>query len=512
MKCKSTGRTCDGYDEISYGLDRGSGYRHTSKAVSRVLLPSNASNGASSSDQWPEKQHGHMLKDLGPLMVLPATGSAQPDAMSFFEQISIKGLNEYHHSESWRNTLMFFSQTVPSVRHAAVALALMHRSQLDRQFGQLRSSIDWSRDALLHYNHAIRSLVQQIDDTGTDSRSISLLVCYLFYCFDHLAGNDTGAIKHLRAGVDISHKIDRMMLNNDQNCDDSHLSTDGMVNRQVSRQIRRLDMQAPMMLVDWIPAGIQEATTSTFPISENGFLSLDQATDSLQGLLARAMRLFWEEQERSLPGVVPLSSLAMKQTLLEQLERWSSLFEHLLQRDFSLLLETTAYTQVTLLRLQHTIAWILLSSLGPGGEMEYDNFTPQFQQCVALAKDIVAARERISESMQPTFTPEVGIIPVLYIIGVKCRHAPIRHEVVSILRRRPMQEAVWHSTWAASVVARIMEIEEGGTGRRMEEIPVSQRVAAVSWQYVVEEHSAPRLDLMYTLCTLEGTHHDSIVL
>lgn len=495
-------------------MDRGSVYEHTSRAASRVLLPSNALSGAYRPKQWPQKHHGHMLKVLGPLMVLPAAGSAQPDAMSFFEQISIKGLNEYQHGESWRNTVMFFSRTVPSVRHAAVALALMHRSQLDLQSGQLRSSTDWSRDALLHYNHAIRSLVQQMDDPCTDSRSVALLVCYLFYCFDHLAGNDIGAVKHLRAGVDISHNINKIMLNNDPTYDDSHLSTDGMVIRQISRQIRRLDMQAPMMLVEWIPAGIQEAATSQFPISENGFLSLDQATDVLQLILAKAMRLFWEEQERSLPGVIPLplSSLALGQTLLEQLEKWSGLFESLLQRDLSLLLDTTAYTQVTLLRLQHTIAWILLSSLGPGGEIEYDNFTPQFQQCVALAKDIVAAREVMSESMQPTFTPEVGIIPVLYIIGAKCRYAPIRHEVVSILRRRPMQEAVWRSEWAARVVGRIIEIEEGETGRRMDEIAVWQRVAAVSWLYVVEEHSAPRLDLTYTLCTVEGTHHDSIIL
>lgn len=453
-----------------------------------------------------------MLKVLGPLMVLPAAGSAQPDALSFFAQISVKGLNEYHHSESWRNTLMFFSQTVPSVRHAAVALALMHRSRLDRQSGQLRSSTDWSRDALLHYNHAIRSLVQQMDNPCTDSRSVALLVCYLFYCFDHLAGNDIGAIQHLRAGVDISDNIDKMMLNIDTNYDGSHLSTDGHVIRQISRQIRLLDMQAPMMLVDWIPSGIQEAITYQFPIAESGFLSLDQATDGLQVLLARAMRLYWEEQERSLVDTVSLSTLALKQTLLEQLEKWSSLFEGLLQRDLSLILETAPYTQVILLRLQHTIAWILLSSLGPGREMEYDNFTSQFQQCVALARDIVAARERTSDSTQPTFTPEVGIIPVLYIIGVKCRHAPIRHEVVGILRRRPMQEAVWHSTWAASVVARIIKIEEGERGRKMEEIAVWQRVAAVSWQYVVDEHSAPRLDLTYTFCTLEGAHHDSIIL
>ena len=493
-------------------MEKGSDYGHTSGAVSHeVQLPSTMS-GAYRPNQWPQKHHSsHSLKGIGPLMVLPAAGSAQSDAMSFFEQISVRHLNEYHPSESWRNTLMFFSQTVPSVRHAAVALALMHRRrQLDRHSGQ--SSTDWSPDpnALLHYNRAIRSLVQQMDDPSTDSKSITLLACYLFNCFDHLAGNDVGATNHLRAGVDLLHNIDKtMMLNNDQIYDDSNLSADGMVIRQISRQIRRLDMQAVAYLVNWIPADIQE--TLTFPIPEDGFHSLDQAADHLYVLVARVMRLHWTEQERPLSSVTPPSSLALKQTVLEQLEQWSSLFDEMLQRDLFRLLDTTAYPQVPLLRLQHTVAWILLSSLGPRKEMEYDNFIPQFQQCVALAKDMVAARERLSESsMEPTLTPEVGIVPVLYIIGVKCRHAAIRREVVSILRRRPMQEAVWHSTWAASVVARIIEIEEGEEGRRMEDIAVWQRVAAVSWIHV-KGHPAS-LDLKYTFCTLEGTHHETLIL
>jgi hypothetical protein len=59
-------------------------------------------------------------------MILPVTGSTQAEAMWFFKYILIKHLNEYRLCESWRKTLMFFSQTVPSVRYAAIALALIH--------------------------------------------------------------------------------------------------------------------------------------------------------------------------------------------------------------------------------------------------------------------------------------------------------------------------------------------------------------------------------------------------
>lgn len=130
-------------------------------------------------------------------------------------------------------------------------------------------------------------------------------------------------------------------------------------------------------------------------------------------------------------------------------------------------------------------------------------------------------------------TPEVGIIPVLYIIGVKCRHPGLRREAVHILRRRSMREAVWDSIIAARVVERVMEIEEGGgmelsgynTGGVVareagyplpEGVPVRQRVEIVSWVHVVnsdgEDGTGERLEVTYTVCGREGACVESVSL
>lgn len=59
---------------------------------------------------------------------------------------------------------MFLSQTVPSVRHAAIALALIHRNYLDCHSNDRvykpPSLIDRIRDKdpLFHYNRAIQLL------------------------------------------------------------------------------------------------------------------------------------------------------------------------------------------------------------------------------------------------------------------------------------------------------------------------------------------------------------------
>lgn len=456
-------------------------------------------------------------------MILPVTGSGQTEAMCFFEYLSIKNLNEYQPCESWRKNLMFFSQTVPSVRHAAIALALIHRNYLDRDSSdrvhQPQSFKDLLPDKapLLHYNRAIQLLLSQEIGDSTEIKAITLLVCYLFTCFDHLAGNYIQAMTHLRGGLELSRNIDQAILNNKNIYDDDNASGVRTLISQVTRQIRRLDMQAVMFLVDWTPADIQETLVSQLLPSDSAFRSLDQAADDLRILVARVMTLRNTEQQMSPTGKMSPPASSLKDIVLAQLEAWLSLFENMLQQGGSYETDSETYRLISLLRLQHTTAWTYLCSYGPGREMEYDNFLPQFQQCVALAGDVAAAHEQYSGSLKPTFTPEIGILPVLYIIGVKCRHPVVRREVLSILRRQPIREAVWDSITAARVVERVIEIEEGGSEegeltQSLEQIAVWQRIETLSWVQVNSGQSAARVDIRYTFCTREGVHIESLMI
>ncbi|GKT65271.1 C6 transcription factor [Colletotrichum tofieldiae] len=442
--------------------------------------------------------------------------------MCFFEFTSIKHLNEYNPCESWREILMFFSQTVPAVRHAATALALIYRNYLNRdstdrgyQPGFLKGRLSDSAP-LLHYNRAIQLLLNLESGDSTETTAVTLLVCYLFTCFDYLAGNYVQAIKHLRGGVELSRNIDKAVLNNSSTYGDTKSSGVHTIISQVTRQIRRLDMQALTFLVDWTPADVQDILVSQFPPSDSTFWSLGQAADHLHILVARVMRLRYMGQPLSPMGKKPPSPSSVKNIVREQLETWSSLFENMLQQGSSHGTHSETYPLISLLRLQYTIAWTLLNVSEPGREMDYDKFLPQFQQCLTLAGDVAAAHVRYSGSLKPTFTPEVGIVPVLYIIGVKCRHPVVRREVLGILRRQPIREAVWDSISAARVVERVIEIEEGGSGEgdktlSMEQIAPWQRIETMSWVQFGGE-SAARVDIRYTFCEREGVHVESLAI
>ncbi|PON20653.1 hypothetical protein TGAM01_v210438 [Trichoderma gamsii] len=527
LKCQSTGRTCDGYCEAPLALetDNGSRHYHNDKANKIEGYESNYPPTTINAYQ-PElgyTTHGLNLQNLGAFMILPVTEPAQAEAMCFFEYISIKHLNEYNPCESWRETLMFLSQTMPSVRHAAIALALIHQDQLDRHSSHLvfppHHLQDWPPDkaALFHYNRAIQLLLNQEIGDSTEKTAITMLVCYLFICFEKLMGNYIQASKHLRGGVELSRDIDKAMLSNTNVYEDAKLTGFRKLICQVTREIRRLDMQAVMYVVEWSPDDMQEKLMSQLPSFDSAFQSLDQAADHLQILTAGIMTLRNMEQLMFSAYETPPLSWSFMDTVLEKMETWSSLFENMLQQGRPYDIGTETDLRIPLLRLQHTIARILLCTYGSGREMDFDNFLPQFQQAVALAGDVATAHERYSGSLKPTFTPEIGFIPVLYIIGVKCRDPVLRRQVLPILRRQPIREAVWDSISAAMIVERVIEIEESGSmegrmAQSREQIAAWQRVENVSWKHVLSEKSAYKLDVRYTFCGRKGTYMDTIMI
>ncbi|KAL2855184.1 hypothetical protein BJX68DRAFT_274141 [Aspergillus pseudodeflectus] len=576
LRCSSTGRTCDGYNEMPHALKientKTSG-RHCNRKADTVESCDKTCHSCTitrTSQPRPKPGHGLIPQNLEPFMVLPMTEPGHAEAVRFFEYHSIKRLNEYNPCQSWRETLMFFSQTVPAVRSAAVALALIQRKYLDCN-GRPQCSDSKLEDGspdkapLFYYNRAIELLLTQEVGDGIHATAITLLVCYLFICFDHLAGNDVQAVKHLRGGMELARTINKDTLHYGHGHDDfvQPSKTRSLI-CQVARQIRRLDMQAVTFMVDWTPADIREEeeeeeeeeifmSSQQLPLlcdnsnDSSAFCSLDHAADTLQILVARVVRLCNTGQQVSPLGKMPPLPSSLGDVVLTELETWSALFENMLLAqggNLDRMMESESRSSfVSLLRLQHTIARILVSTAGPGREIEYDKYTPQFEQCVALAGAVAASSSSYSGSSSlinnpsrkaaptatatatatatPAFTPEIGIVPVLYIIGVKCRHPVVRRDALNILRRHRIREAIWDSVVTARVVERVIKIEEGGNGEEKgqgqaelvqsaADIPAGRRVQALS--FVVEAGGGGRADITYTFCAREGVYVESLVI
>lgn len=146
--------------------------------------------------------------------------------MYVFEHFSVEHLNEYHSCKSWRKNLIFFANTMPSVRYAAVALGLMYRNYRrgnpNACLHPPPPSQGWrsSKEApLSYYNGAIQLVLDSMNCTHDiiETTATTLLVCYLFTCFDHLSGNDVQAMKHLRGGVELARNVNEDIRNGNKN-------------------------------------------------------------------------------------------------------------------------------------------------------------------------------------------------------------------------------------------------------------------------------------------------------
>ena len=450
-------------------------------------------------------------------MILSATGPTQDGALSFFEHIAINHLTEYHHNTSWKTSLMFFSQTSPSVRCATTALALIHQQYANQDArGPVRTPISGHLQvkeiALTYYNKAIQLLLGDQHSDSTQTMAVTLLVCYLFTCFDHLAGNHTQAVRHLHGGVQLIRNLQQDMDNNHHGLGDKFPP----LIRQVSRQIRRLDMQAVLFLVDWTPAALEEDLTPQIHHLQNAYQSLEQAAEQMSDLISRVMILRNAGQQAAIANRQVQAPLMPEVGLRTQLKAWFVRWEKTLQqRTGNAALKTTSLISMTL--VQYAMAEILLNTHGAGREMDYDLYLPRFEECLALVEEIMAMRENHSGWSAPTFTPEIGILPVLHIIGVKCRHPLVRRKARDILRQRRLREAVWDSVSTVAIIQRVIEIEEGGSGQvttvvDMESIGIWQRVETISWVHVVSEYDAGRLDVTYQFCGQEEVHEESLPL
>lgn len=512
-RCQSGGRKCDGYRDTPHV------FQIEFLLVNRAKKCKSVDPGSTSGGYGPRNMNAEsnnaVPDNLGPLMVLPMIESTQTGAMSFFQHISIQNFDEYQRGESWQQTLMFFAQTVPSVRHAATALGFMHRACLHREstkdIHELRQAHGelLEREALIHYNRAIQLVLSQ-DRTGDSNiKAITVLVCHLFNCFDHLAGNAEQAMMHLRGGVEIVLTIDRTMH-------DTRPSGIRTLVGQITRQMRRLDWQAATYLPDWTPADLQNNIMPQLPSScGDAFLSMDQAADYLLPLVAWAIMLRSASQKPRLPTdrVVPGNLSSRGKTIIRHLDKWLVLFENMLLHYGEVYLaDCKARRVISLLRLQHGLAWIVLGSIGPGRELEYDKYLAHFQKYLTLANQVVSGQDRQS---QLTFTPELAVVPILFLIGTKCRHPTVRREVLRILRQQPIQEALWRSDVTARVVERVIEIEESGQGNTihsMEQIPMHRRVEGIQWTEVGQGSSAVRVNLSFVFSGQEDIQSESIQL
>ncbi|KAI1775367.1 hypothetical protein F4818DRAFT_416411 [Hypoxylon cercidicola] len=526
-RCVSTGRKCDGYmqEPSSTTAPAGNG----AFCGRGVLLQS---------QQLPEvSQHRprYIVSSLGCPLRLPSAEAEEYSALSFFDVKTLPGLNGCRKSPSWTRTLAYFANTVSCVHHAAVAVGALHRAYISPKGTGALNGRDRggnvSNFALQHYNLAISHLLKSSGRSNNAPRdaAVTLLVCYLFTCFDNLAGNHTQAFGHLRSGITLLNESWQELKKTRQ---ETQLSSDDQaLLKEITEQFRHLDAQAASFLLGWSVKIEDEANEIKKPQCRIGpvdirLSSLSEAAGQLAGLIPKVTELrHWEIEtisknhvgtKEDATDVAALRQFLRRQAeLVCQLEEWYIAFSMLLPSDPEKMCGWDGHL-ARMLQLHYMITSALLNVPAGLGEMACDGSLPKFKKIVALASTIADKCSAVLESCvqkesnrEPSFTPEMVLIPVLYLIGTKCRDPLLRREIISILRRNPRREGVWDSLTAARVLEGVMHIEEGPDVtdfelglKTMADIPLHRRISEIHWgpyngQFGSENS---RMTVWYELC------------
>lgn len=116
-----------------------------------------------------------------------------------------------------------------------------------------------------------------------------------------------------------------------------------------------------------------------------------------------------------------------------------------------------------------------------GDPYRWDAYTNEFAEMVDCASRAMGRSTPGGPAEEyPLFHLEIGVVPILFVVGASCRDPVVRRRAISLMRSCSSQEGIWNSAVTGAVCQRIMECEEAGLDvKSCEDIPAHQRVRTV---------------------------------
>jgi hypothetical protein len=371
-------------------------------------------------------------------------------AQEFFQVQTISQLTEVFKSELWDRYVLQLALIEPGVHYAKVALGAMHLSFTTDMSATTKED---ELFAIQQYNKAISHIVRPLKPL---SPIVVLVACYMFSCFEAIRGYHESSFRHVASGL-------QLISTRGRNRSRLYSGTENeAIEKSLIQKFSSLDLQAMVYDPGWVTHSVHYD-----PQTDNcgPFTSIEQAHYALTALLQstlRFKRLEGFQHGKDVPEKKDISS--KREKLLVDLAQWSAAFDSFLNR--MIRTSTEEQTRATqLLQIQQLAGYIHLSVTVSDEETSFDRFLPMFQKTVSLAEALLSPSDissKLDKRRSKKFLYEDGVIPPLYLVGLKCRDPVVRRKAQGLLASARRKEGVWESDKMAKVVEQIIAIEESG--------------------------------------------------
>ncbi|TGJ81648.1 hypothetical protein E0Z10_g7119 [Xylaria hypoxylon] len=321
----------------------------------------------------------------------------------------------------------------PAVRHSVIAVSSLYE-QVHRH-RDMASLLPDDNFVLCHYNAAIRDLKTMKNE------SLVLLVCVLFVCIEFLRGNRAASTEHGQHGISILKKVEE---------------TFPWAKEYLSPIFRRLSV------LPFFFAVVDRSQPNLLCLDDtiSSFSTVSDAQFYLDGIIGRTVRLIRRGDVYRLghmrhKAVAPdlIAEQYLTRTLLD---KWHSNFAQL---DSKTLESGLAPVHRCNMFIRSQICRVWVETPFAYSQTAYDEYLGIFRSMV----DSAAAVESSDYCAKPVeFTFEMGFIPLLYFVTMKCRWLETRLRALSLMRRLgAARENLWEMVTMFASAKRIIEIEHG---------------------------------------------------
>lgn len=450
LRCKSTGRVCDGY--LGSGASR--------KEICRVL---------------------HRDTNLNALFAPVDCFDNDNERRSFdyFRSVTMPKSARFFGSDFWGRRVLQISHCEPAIKYAVLALSSLHQ---ELELKSPSRSGEQAEFAIHSYNKAIDHTSKLLSKTGKNNFEKGLVACALFTCFENLSGGYGAAQMHLQNGL-------RILSESQDSLAKDRRKPDHTIPNDILQVFSRLDLQAMSFSDSRFPYPFPNLKSRAFepdPIPSS-FSSIFEAQDHFFQLMKWV--LFHSENYPHCPTadlydaekVANIMSIKCKTDNL--LATWDTAFGTFLDQ----LERNGRWNQEVLhasviLHIYRAMITLVSNANFIQSEVSYDNHYPLFERVLTMVECLPEVSKAPAGDCHPatqkTFSLELGIVMPLFLTAAKCRDPFLRRRAIMHLKTINLQEGVWDSFGAANVVEALMSIEEEGLGdvQSAEDIPEEKRI------------------------------------
>ncbi|KAF1938693.1 hypothetical protein EJ02DRAFT_17603 [Clathrospora elynae] len=461
-RCRTTGRTCEGY-----GIWGGGGNSYAERYVTTQPTRSPLPNS----------------------IAKPPTKAISHEELRYLQLYRIRVVHTtsgWFGSQFWYSIVLPAASSEPAILHAAIALSAAHRCN----FGQEHAPDVRERFILQQYSKAIGSLQPLMRHYDRASISVVLIACQLFAFLEYIRGKHSLAGIHLRNGLSLIKGISTDNTSSQHGVVLGFPSRIRVLDKAIVQSFANVHMLAGLFghSLQGVDVFLQSIETD---MPDPTFSNPQAAKESLVRLLHRIVLISQRFREKGVGDEDDWSALSVaKEQINNLLATWYETYlrtvpeietrtaAHRRALDVSLPLAFGTQTPSTklpilreptsykLLLMYHAMATIMCKSLGSHFESRYEAYTNEFISILEHAVDLfhkyalalaIPGNINLHHSIA-----EFGFIPPLYYTAIKCRVHRIRLHAIMLLRQIPIKEVTWDSSLTANIAQKVVELEEQG--------------------------------------------------